>query len=42
MRVKKKKQKATYAIVEITSASDKEVGHYYLGKKSFLHCLLVP
>lgn len=35
MRVKKKKQKATYAIVEITSASDKEVGHYYLGKKSF-------
>lgn len=35
MRVKKKKQKATYAIVEISTASDKEVGHYYLGKKSF-------
>ncbi len=35
MRVKKKKQKATYAIVEISTASDKEVGQYYLGKKSF-------
>lgn len=35
MRVKKKKQKATYAIVEVSTASNKEVGHYYLGKKSF-------
>lgn len=35
MRVKKKKQKASYAIVEISTASDKEVGQYYLGKKSF-------
>ena len=35
MGVKKKKQKATYAIVEISTASDKEVGQYYLGKKSF-------
>ena len=35
MRVKKKKQKATYAIVEISTASDQEVGQYYLGKKSF-------
>ncbi len=35
MRVKKKKQKATYAVVEISNASDKEVGHYYLGRKSF-------
>lgn len=35
MRVKKKKQKATYAIVEISTTANKEVGHYYLGKKSF-------
>ena len=35
MRVKKKQQKASYAIVEISTASNQEVGHYYLGKKSF-------
>lgn len=35
MRVKKKKQTATYAVVEISTTADKEVGHYYLGKKSF-------
>ena len=35
MRVKKKKKKVTYAVVEISTASDQEIGHYYLGKKSF-------
>ena len=35
MRVKKKKQKATYAVMEISTVADCEVGHYYLGKKSF-------
>jgi len=35
MRVKKKKEKATYAIVEISTAADREVGQYDLGKKSF-------
>lgn len=35
MRVKKKQQKVSYAIVEISTASNQEVGHYYLGKKSF-------
>lgn len=31
----KKKKKVTYAVVEISTASDQEIGHYYLGKKSF-------
>ncbi len=35
MRVKKKKQKITYAILEVSSASNQEAEHYYLGKKSF-------
>lgn len=35
MRAKKKKQKALYAVVEISTTADREVGHYYLGKKSF-------
>lgn len=35
MRAKKKKKKVTYAILEISSASDMEAQHYYLGKKSF-------
>ena len=35
MSVKKKKKKITYAVVEISTASDQEIGHYYLGKKSF-------
>lgn len=34
MRVKKKK-KIVYSVVEISNAPDQEVGHYYLGKKSF-------
>lgn len=35
MRVKKKKKKITYSVVEISNAPNQEVGHYYLGKKSF-------
>lgn len=35
MRGKKKNKKVTYAVVEVSTASDREIGHYYLGKKSF-------
>lgn len=35
MREQKKKQKVSYTILEIATASDKETQQYYLGKKSF-------
>lgn len=35
MRVKRKKKKITYSVVEVSNAPNQEVGHYYLGKQSF-------